>query len=227
MSEQELKSELMRKATKQTTLEIAKIDREIATLDDAPTLWSWFKTAVAYLKEHIATLTIAVSAIVAVLTYQQSLSQNERDRFNLLVDRLLTHRDVSKRYDELVAMSTLVAIRSEYAKNPVYATEVAFLVLPYVFLGKSKEDLRLLAARTEIEAVESIRDIDEFYRLGSKFKEVVQQGLDDVNDMTPNFFGYSKGLTCAFTRASHRLNVPNKGDLSYCEDIDPHTLLPR
>jgi hypothetical protein len=118
----------------------------------------------------------------------------------------------------MISTSTIGAIRREFAKREEFAFEVVYVVMPYIFLGKENENLRLFAAITVVEATNMINDKEEHYRIHSTFDERLSLLGNNSEDMTPPFLAHSQEVVCALARSSHRNDVPEKGDLSNCEN---------
>ncbi len=210
------------KIIKQIDLEISKISKEIAGGDK-----DWLSRSRAFgrfLLSHIATITIVVTAALAILSYRAGTSEQKRQTFSNLVDRLVAHSAYSQ-YNEFISMATISAIRSEYASNEDYASEVAFVVMPYVFRDKSQEELRLYAARVLSEAISNITDYEEYWRIYNIWRVRVDEFVKNSEDVTQLVASYSAANTCIF-QVLARDRFGRASDLDWCsEQVEKNDIL--
>lgn len=175
--------------------------------------------------KHLPTLAVIVTAAIGIMTYRDGIAERKRERFDALVTRLTSLNTLSE-YEEFLSLSTLGAVRHEYADDPAYAFEIAYLAMPYVYLGKDREDLRLYAARVLAEAIGGIEDRDEFYRLNNTLTERTAQAIAEPENTTELFVRYTGLITCALTDAGFRVKIPSPGDRSKCDGWEKAGLIP-
>lgn len=223
-TDDELRASLNEKLVAQIELEVARLKKELAAVRN-PSRWGPLKAGARSTLKHLPTLGLIVTAVLGILAYQQGQIERKRELFSDLVARLIEHRSLES-YDAFISMSTLSALRERYAREPDYAFEVAFISLPYVFLEKSHEDLRILAARTLSEAIGGIDDAEQHYRLNSLFMQRQSVFETQPADITPLFQRYSALVVCALVDSSIRNDLPEKGDPAQCEKWRKENLLP-
>lgn len=224
VTEEELQRLVRAKVARQIQLETAKVEAEIKETAE-PKRRFRLKHAGKFIGANLAAFAVVATAIVGVFSYRDGLREQRRTRFNSLVQRMVEHKGPDI-FDVQITMSTLAAIRQGYSTEPGYASEVAFLVMPYVFEGKDREQLRLLAARTLAEAITANDDVDEQYRLNETFLE--RQKFFDKNpdDMTELFQRYSMAVVCSLVNSAYRLNVPERPSRDQCQEWEKQGYLP-
>ena len=221
---------LEEKLAKQIEVEIKHLQSELDG-GSLPFLKRIFVAPLKWIASNLAVITVgaAIATLyLGILSYEKETEGKRETRFYSLVEILQQHAPYNDKSNQDIATAAIGAMRSGFSQDKKYAFLVAFSIMPHAVLKDASADpVRRIASETLADAIYMIDDYPEFQTIFSKWHDVIDATVDEINaqqtatpEVSAEFPEDSQRVVCALGRTIQRFGFSGPQDMSSCPERD-------